>query len=169
VIIQSSRRLLPSGYQFSVRFTALMLSLIGISCTGPAEVVRRFSSPDGTKELVIWRIPHAPDWSVRITLGPQAGRQDTVYQDRDDRSPTYTDAVWLESQVGVLVCDGYSERLQLAFNTTTGAQVSSGPTEAALRQKTLDRFGLLYRKESTSGEGILEWICNEARRTPPRF
>lgn len=152
-----------------VLFFALVLFLIGISCTGPAEVVRRFDSPDGTKELVIWRMPHAPDWSVRITLGPRTGRPDTVYQDRDDRSPTYTDAVWLDSHVGVLICDGYSQRLQLAFDTNTGIQVSTEPTEAALQQKTLDRFGSLYRKESTTGEGILDWVCNEARRTPPRF
>lgn len=118
----------------------------------------RSLSPDGKNEVIVWRLPHGADDSVKITITSD-GRRQTIYEDREDRWPRKCQAWWAQDSraVTIVVCDALGEGIAIVHDTVAGKRLSDKAATPYLKAIAKEKFSAC---DTATGKGILRCACN---------
>lgn len=117
-------------------------------------------SPLGNNSIGIWKLPHGPDVSVRITAVSLSGER-TIYRDNHDRLPTLVEVAWTdkENRAGILVCDGYAEKIIIGYDFQHSRVLSKEGVLESLRAGLIRRYGLTAEARAKYNGDIITWAC----------
>ncbi len=117
-------------------------------------------SPLGSNSIGIWKLPHGPDVSVRITAVSLSGER-TIYRDNHDRLPTLVEVAWTdrENRAGILVCDGYTEKIIIGYDFKQSRVLSKDEVIESIRAGLIRRYGLTAEVRDKYRGDIITWAC----------
>jgi hypothetical protein len=121
-------------------------------------------SPDGMTELRIWKLPHGPDSSLRITARRQGEAARTIYEDHNDRILQLAEVAWMGRGdiVAALVCDSASQPDHIIIGYDLNSkQVTTPEVVVPELQKSLRRrYSITPQIMLRYGDPI-NWACQD--------
>lgn len=152
------------------RIITVSIFLSMCSCVLGKEVLLHSRAPSGSARVTLWLIPHAPDYSVAVSVTSK-GSTKTVHRDYEDRLPGIAEVYWSSdsSKFGVLVCDSGGSNFLFAYNLVTSQQVNEAEVLPGLRLLLKERYTPTNEDLAKYGNDPIRWACAPESELVPGF